>query len=282
MSPKSKVRKKPAKHRDPRSQARQAAYLAARRSTRRKWSIAAGVVLVVVLVFSATQVFDGGVDDDSTVDAADPTVATTTPGTPLIVPTPARGASIIGDTACPEADGSSPRTTSFAKAPPTCIVAGKTYNADIQTSKGLVTVALEPDLAPIAVNNFVVLARYHYFDSLPFHRIVQGFVVQGGSPDATGTGGPGYTFADELPDAGAYELGALAMANSGADTNGSQFFIVSGDASFLPLSYSRFGKVTSGIDVVAAIDAVGTPSSSPQAGSPTEVVTIQNVTIKET
>ncbi len=281
MSPKSKVRKKPAKHRDPRAQARQAALAAARKSTRRKWGAGVIVVMVVVLVFGATQVFDSG-DDDSTVDSTDTTVAEDPAVTPVSLPTPTPGATITGETPCPAADGTSPRTTGFAEAPPTCTVAGKTYTADIQTSKGLVTIALDSDLAPNTVNNFVVLARYHYFDTQPFHRIVKGFVVQGGSPDATGGGGPGYSFADELPESGGYELGAVAMANSGADTNGSQFFIVSGDASFLKLTYSRFGQVTAGMDVVAAIDAVGTPSSSAQAGAPTEVVTIQNVTIKET
>ncbi|MEA2826982.1 MAG: hypothetical protein QOG43_1421 [Actinomycetota bacterium] len=282
MSPKSKVRKKPAKYRDPRAQARHAAYEASRKSTRRKWTLAAAVVLAVVLVFAATQVFDTGAGDDPTVDATNTTVASTPAGTPVSLPTPAKGASITGDTPCPNADGSSPRTTSFAKAPPTCIVAGKTYTADLQTSKGVITIALDSTAAPKTVNNFVVLARYHYFDTLPFHRIVQGFVVQGGSPDATGSGGPGYEVADELPAENVYVPGAVAMANPGQpDSNGSQFFIVSGDASHLPPSYSAFGKVAAGMDVVAAIDAVGTPNSSPQAGAPTAVVTIQSVTIKE-
>jgi peptidylprolyl isomerase/peptidyl-prolyl cis-trans isomerase B (cyclophilin B) len=281
VSPKSKVRKKPAKYRDPRAQARHAAYEASRKSTRRKWTLAAAVVLAVVLVFAATQVFDAGPGDDPTVDSTDTTVASVPAGTPVSLPTPAKGASITGDTPCPNADGSSPRTTSFAKAPPTCTATGKTYYADIQTSKGLITIALDPTAAPKTVNNFVVLARYHYFDTLPFHRIVQGFVVQGGSPDATGSGGPGYAFADELPSSNVYVPGTLAMANSGPNTNGSQFFIVSGDASHLQPSYSFFGKVTAGMDVVSAIDAVGTPNSSPQAGAPTEVVTIQSVTIKE-
>ena len=282
MSPKSKVRKKPAKHRDPRAAARHAAYEAHRKSSRRKWTIVAGVGLVVVLVFAVTQVFDAGTGDDPTVDATNTTVASTPAETPVSLPTPAKGASITGDTPCPNADGSSPRTTSFAKAPPTCIDTGKTYTAEMQTSKGLVTIALDPAHAPKTVNSFVVLARYHYFDTLPFHRIVKGFVVQGGSVDASGNGGPGYVIPDELPSENVYVPGVVAMANPGQpDSNGSQFFIVSGDASHLPASYSAFGKVAAGMDVVAAIDAVGTPNSSPQAGAPTEVVTIQSVTIKE-
>ncbi len=281
MSPKSKGRKKPVKHRDPRAQARLAAYEAHRRSTRRKWGLFA-VLLTVVLIFGALQVFDGG--DDSTVDSTSDTTTGPTlvpAGTPVSLPTPARGASVTGDTPCPAVDGSSARTTSFAKAPPTCIVDGMSYVADVQTSKGLFTIALDADAAPLTVNNFVVLARYHYFDTLPFHRIIPGFVVQGGSPDATGVGSPGYTFGDELPDAGAYQVGSVAMANSGPATNGSQFFIVVGDAASLAPSYSLFGEVTAGMDVVQAIAAAGTPAASPNSGQPTAVVSIQTVTIKE-
>ncbi len=199
----------------------------------------------------------------------------------MSLPTPAAGATIEGDTPCPSADGSSPRTTRFAKPPPTCIVASKTYVAEMQTSKGLITIALDPQAAPQTVNNFVVLARYHYFDTLPFHRIVTDFVIQGGSPDASGNGNPGYKFADEVPAAAsAYQPGSLAMANSGPDTNGSQFFIVVNPAPLEAL-YSLFGQVTGGMDVVQAIDAAGTPDTDPNSGKPTEVVTIQTVTIKE-
>jgi peptidylprolyl isomerase/peptidyl-prolyl cis-trans isomerase B (cyclophilin B) len=127
------------------------------------------------------------------------------------------------------------------------------------------------------VNNFVFLSRYHYYDGIVFHRIIPGFVLQGGDPTGTGTGGPGYRFADELPQPGRYELGSLAMANAGPDTNGSQFFVISGPSGMrLPPQYSLFGKVVTGMDVVAAIDAVGT-----QSGTPTERVTIESVTISE-
>ncbi len=294
MSPKSKVRKKPVKHRAPTAHARQAAVEASRRATRRKWSLAA-VVLVVVLVFGMLQVFGGGGDGDSDVETAAPTTvaqstesttATTVAGgrTPVSLPTPAKGAAITGDTACPSADGSSPRTTSFAKPPPTCIVAGKAYVAEMQTSKGLITIALDAKAAPLTVNNFVVLARYHYFDTLPFHRIATGFVIQGGSPDGTGSGSPGYKFADELPQAGAYKFGSLAMANSGTNTNGSQFFLVLSDTAGLQPLYSLFGQVTAGTDVLKAIEAVGSPETptDPTSGKPTELVIIQTVTIKET
>src|SRR5262245_1712835 len=138
-----------------------------------------------------------------------------------------------------------------------CIDPAKRYTASVVTSKGTMTIALDPIAAPQTVNNFVFLARYHYFDGVVFHRIIPGFVLQGGDPKGTGTGGPGYRFADELPAPGRYELGSLAMANAGPNTNGSQFFVISGPAGVgLPPHYSLFGKVVAGLDVVAAIDAI--------------------------
>jgi peptidylprolyl isomerase len=111
-----------------------------------------------------------------------------------------------------------------------------------------------------------------------FHRVIPGFVLQGGDPEGTGRGGPGYRFEDELPKSGRYEVGSLAMANAGPDTNGSQFFVISGpDGVRLPPKYSLFGKVVAGLDVVATIDAIGTPG----AGKPKETVTIESVTIAE-
>lgn len=180
-------------------------------------------------------------------------------------------------TPCPQADGSSPKQQKFDAEPPMCIDPAHRYSAEMVTSKGSMTIALDPLSAPRAVNSFVFLARYHYFDGIIFHRIIPGFVLQGGDPTGTGTGGPGYRFADELPAPGRYELGSLAMANAGPNTNGSQFFVISGpDGVRLPPSYSLFGKVVSGLDTVAAIDALGSRS-----GKPTEKVTIESVTIIE-
>jgi peptidylprolyl isomerase len=177
----------------------------------------------------------------------------------------------------PAADGSSPQRRRFDAEPPMAIDPGRRYSAEMVTSKGTMTIALDPAAAPRTVNSFVFLARYHYFDGVVFHRVIPGFVLQGGDPTATGTGGPGYKFADELPKAGRYEVGSLAMANAGPNTNGSQFFIISGpDGVRLPPSYSLFGKVVAGLDTVAAIDAVGSKS-----GKPTESVTIESVTITE-
>jgi len=177
----------------------------------------------------------------------------------------------------PAADGSSLKRQSFDAEPPMVIDPAKRYTATMVTTKGTMTITLDPLAAPRTVNSFVFLARYHYFDGIVFHRVIPGFVLQGGDPTGTGTGGPGYRFADELPAAGRYELGSLAMANAGPDTNGSQFFVISGpDGMRLPPSYSLFGKVVSGLDVVAAIDAVGSRS-----GKPAETVTIESVTVTE-
>jgi len=158
-----------------------------------------------------------------------------------------------------------------------CIDAEKRYTAEMVTSKGNMVIALDPIAAPKTVNNFVFLARYHYYEGIVFHRVIPGFVLQGGDPTGTGRGGPGYQFEDELPKPGRYELGSLAMANAGPNTNGSQFFVISGrNGVQLPPQYSLFGKVIDGLDVVAMIDGLGS-----QSGTPKELVTISSVTIKE-
>jgi peptidylprolyl isomerase len=177
----------------------------------------------------------------------------------------------------PAPDGSSPQRRTFEAEPPLCIDPERRYSATMVTSKGTMTIALDPSAAPRTVNSFVFLARYHYFDGVVFHRVIPGFVVQGGDPTGTGTGGPGYKFRDELPPPGRYEVGSLAMANAGPDTNGSQFFIISGpDGVRLPPNYSLFGKVVAGLDTVAALDAVGTRS-----GKTSEPVVIESVVITE-
>jgi len=153
----------------------------------------------------------------------------------------------------------------------------KRYSAEMVTSKGTMVFALDALAAPRTVNNFVFLARYHYYEGIVFHRVIPGFVIQGGDPEGTGAGGPGYRFEDELPAAGKYEIGSLAMANAGPDTNGSQFFVISGpDGVRLPPAYSLFGQLVKGRDVLAAIDGVGSGS-----GKPREKVVIESVTISE-
>ena len=127
------------------------------------------------------------------------------------------------------------------------------YQVAIETDRGAITMELDPKLAPNTVNNFVSLARNGYYDNLTFHRVVPDFVIQGGDPEGSGKGGPGYKFADE-PVKGEYTLGAVAMANAGPDTNGSQFFICIDDCRRkLAPSYNLFGYVTEGMDVALGV-----------------------------
>jgi peptidylprolyl isomerase len=179
---------------------------------------------------------------------------------------------------CPNVDGSSPRQTTFAEAPPMCIDPAKDYVAEMVTSMGTLTIALDAVAAPKTVNSFVFLARYHYYDGIIFHRIINGFVCQGGDPTGTGRGGPGYRFDDELPKKGRYEIGSLAMANAGPNTNGSQFFLISGpQGAGLPPNYSLFGKVVKGLDIVDAMQRVETD----RGDKPRKDVVIESVTITE-
>ena len=128
------------------------------------------------------------------------------------------------------------------------------YQVVVNTDRGDITMVLDPALAPQTVNNFVVQARAGFYDGLTFHRVVPGFVVQGGDPKGSGSGGPGYQFADE-PVRAEYTLGAVAMANAGPNTNGSQFFICIEDCrSKLGKLYNLFGYVTGGIEVAQAIE----------------------------
>ena len=186
-----------------------------------------------------------------------------------------------GTTACPPTDGSGDRQTAFADSFKQCIDPAKTYTATIKTSKGDLIVDLDAKIAPITVNNFVALARSKFYNATPCHRIIPGFVAQCGDPKGTGSGDAGYKFGDELPAAGAYKIGSLAMANSGPNTNGSQFFIITGDkGAALPPSYSLFGKARPGQEsLIAALDAAGNAENN--GVPPKEAVGITTVTVTE-
>ena len=179
---------------------------------------------------------------------------------------------------CPPTDGSAERRTRFDGEMPICIDPARQYQATIETNHGTMVAFLYPDQAPKTVNNFVCLARYKYFDGLTFHRIIEDFVIQGGCPEGTGRGNPGYRFEDELPEPGRYEVGSLAMANAGPNTNGSQFFVISGGQGMqLPPQYSLFGKLISGLEVLDEIQRVPTGAGD----RPKDPVTIDRVTITE-
>ena len=160
--------------------------------------------------------------------------------------------------------------------PPAMTIDGaKKYRATIETSAGTMKADLLPAEAPLAVNNFVFLARDGYYDGVIFHRVIPGFMIQGGDPTGTGRGGPGYKFADE-PVRQKYTRGTLAMANAGPNTNGSQFFVMHADYG-LPPNYTIFGRLTEGVEVVDAIAAAPRGAQD----RPNQPVEIRRVTIEE-
>jgi len=140
----------------------------------------------------------------------------------------------------------------YSAQPSMQIETNRTYKVLIKTNKGDIKLELNPEEAPITVNNFVTLARDGFYDGVTFHRVVSGFVIQGGDPSGNGTGGPGYKFKDE-PVKRSYRAGTVAMANAGPNTNGSQFFICLEDQPTLAPSYTIFGDTISGMDVVRKI-----------------------------
>ena len=147
--------------------------------------------------------------------------------------------------------------------------------ATLETNHGTITIELDAERSPQTVNNFVFLAEQGFYDGVIFHRVIPGFVAQGGDPTGTGTGGPGYRFRDELEGEGRYTEGTVAMANAGPNTNGSQFFICLTDVG-LPHQYTIFGQVTDGMDAVHSIADVPTG----RGDKPTEDCVIESVTIE--
>ncbi|MGY2711152.1 cyclophilin family peptidyl-prolyl cis-trans isomerase [Thermostichus sp. OS-CIW-39] len=159
--------------------------------------------------------------------------------------------------------------------PPMVIDPAKSYTATMETTAGTMVLELFPQEAPLAVNNFVFLANDHFYDGVIFHRVIRGFMIQGGDPTGTGRGGPGYRFPDE-PVQRPYSRGTLAMANAGPNTNGSQFFIMHADYP-LPPNYTIFGQLIEGEDV---LDKIATAPTGPQ-DRPLNPVEIQSVRISE-
>ena len=164
---------------------------------------------------------------------------------------------------------------SYPTPPQMAIDASKKYTATIDTSAGQMTAELYPKDAPMTVNNFVFLARDGFYDGVIFHRVIPGFMIQGGDPTGTGRGGPGYKFNDE-PVSRKYSRGILAMANAGPNTNGSQFFVMHADYG-LPPNYTIFGQLTGGEDT---LDKIATAQTGAQ-DRPTAPVTINHVEIAE-
>lgn len=163
----------------------------------------------------------------------------------------------------------------YAEAPPMTIDTSKTYLATVEMEKGgSFVIELYADKAPITVNSFVFLAREGFFDGVTFHRVLEGFMAQGGDPTGTGMGGPGYEFVNEDSDLTFDKAGVVAMANAGRDTNGSQFFITFGPAEFLNGGYTIFGQVIEGMDVVDGITRRDPDQSPTFSGDAIKTVTI--------
>jgi len=172
----------------------------------------------------------------------------------------------------------------YNAAPPMTIDQNKTYQATMTTSKGVMKMTLFAKEDPITVNNFVFLARDNFYDNTTFHRIIKGFMIQGGDPNGDGSGGPGYRFNDE-PVTRDYTRGTIAMANAGPNTNGSQFFIMHADYA-LPKNYVIFGTISASDSAsLATLDAIAnvpvTMGASGEQSKPLDPVTVQSVTIDE-
>ena len=161
----------------------------------------------------------------------------------------------------------------YASPPAMVIDPKKKYSATFKTEKGDFVIELFADKAPKTVNNFVFLSRERFYDGVTFHRVIKGFMAQGGDPTGTGTGGPGYKFGDEFHPSLRHDgPGILSMANAGPGTNGSQFFITHGATLHLDNKHTVFGKVTTGMDVVLSIPERD-PSRAKEAG--TKITTIE-------
>jgi cyclophilin family peptidyl-prolyl cis-trans isomerase len=254
-----------------------------RRAKRRRDLIlgAVGILVAAGLVFGGLSILRS----DEPTDEASPTA------TPTEEPTgePAVTGEVTPETTPPEQvacggdvpDAAEQAKPQFDRAPGIDLLDPEVlYVATLETSCGMIELELDADRAPQTVASFVFLARQGYFDGLTFHRVVPGFVIQGGDPLGTGTGGPGYSFVDEIGGRMRYAEGTLAMANSGPNTNGSQFFIVSGpqgrNLDDIP-NYTIFGAVADGMDVVAAIDGVAVGVGD----VPEQAVYIERITLDE-
>jgi len=235
------------------------------------WIIAA-VILLMVVVAVATVIFS------NQADAAQQTAGLSTQA--AVIQQVTRAAAAPQSTTAPQAAAGATQPAQaagkqFSAYPPMTIDKAKQYTATVKMAKGgEFTIQLYADKAPLTVNSFVFLARQKYFDGTTFHRVLEGFMAQGGDPTGTGMGGPGYQFVNEKSDLKFDKAGVVAMANAGPDTNGSQFFVTFGATPQLDGGYTIFGQVTSGMDVVNKITRRD-PSQNPTfSGDAIESVTI--------
>lgn len=277
MPTEKRARQKAARQRKRAAQARKARL---RKRTRSSAILVGGAAVILVLVLAtATNVFGGSPPKPSSTSSSSTTSTTSTTLTAAGITADQHAADVAATAAgCPQSTSTRVNTLHWSTPPAMTVDPAKTYRATVKTTAGTFVIDLLAKTAPKTVNNFVFLADQGFYHCVIFHRVVPGFMDQTGDPTGTGTGGPGYQFADEnLPKS--YASYDVAMANSGPNTNGSQFFIVvPGGASKLSPNYSLFGKVTSGTSVVDKINAEGNPTHT---GVPPKVVQrILSVTIR--
>jgi len=255
-----------------------------RRQTARRLVTAAVIVGAVVGISYA--LFSGGKSKSATTTT---TTTTTKPSTVVGGSGDKSPSAITTSADCPASLSTTLNKPSYSSPPAMTIDPAKTYVATVTTDVGTFTIQLEPQLAPKTVNNFVFLADHHFYDCIVFHRVIQTFMDQTGDPTGTGSGGPGYQYAEPGPAVSSpqYPIGSVAMANSNnppttdPTTNGSQFFIVTGtEGETLPPDYTLFGKVLSGQSVVDAINADGAPATNSQ-GTPAKLHRMISVTVSE-
>ena len=261
------------------------------RQAKRRQNIRRGVIvaIVAVLVLGTGALLFAGKSPTpaTTTTVATPTTTvastTTTPSTPALKAAQTAANAKAVAAGCPASTSTRVNTLKWKSAPAMTIDKSKNYYANFVTTAGDFKVKLDAATAPITTNNFVFLANHGYFKCVIFHRVIPGFVIQGGDPTGTGTGSPGYTIADEYPKAGnpTYPLYSLAMANTNSPhTGGSQFFIVTGPSGeTLANTYSLFGQVISGINVIKLINSEGNPSQASGGVPPLVTQRMLSVTI---
>ena len=191
---------------------------------------------------------------------------------------PTTGASSSGDDGCKTVEAPAAKPDGGQTAPTGSLEPGKTYELVVSTTCGDFTITLDPSLAPKTTASLVSLAEAGFYDGTTFHRVVPGFVIQGGDPTGTGAGGPGYTTVDAPPADTQYTEGVVAMAKSAVDpsgTSGSQFFVVTAPDAGLPPDYAVVGRVTEGMETVSAIEALGSGD-----GPPGKPIVIEKVSVE--
>jgi peptidyl-prolyl cis-trans isomerase B (cyclophilin B) len=223
----------------------------------RRWIVLAVFAAVAAAIVAVVLISQGGGSDDSSSSSA---------------------AAKTGADGCKEVEAPEPKSVSF-KAPKQVLKPGEAATAVVKTSCGTFEIALDTKRAPKTANSFAFLAEEGFYDDLTFHRIVPGFVIQGGDPEGTGTGGPGYSVDEKPPPNLSYTKGLVAMAKSGAEPpgrSGSQFYVVTAPDAGLPPEYALVGKVTKGYSTVARIEKVPTVEEKPK-----QPVLIEEVTIDQ-